>query len=85
MNEEFNVNDIVTILLEPGEQRTMRIIQYPASEVLGMAVNRGGEMINNVRVQLNPQKAKCEWFDIEGNRHENIFPLVALTRVENQE
>lgn len=85
MNEEFNVGDIVTILLETGERRTMRIIQYPVPEVLGMVMNRGGETINNVRVQPNPQIARCEWFDTEGVRHERDFPLASLTRVENQE
>ena len=75
----------VTILLETGEQRVMRIIQYPIADILGMVVNRGGETINNIRVEPNSQRAKCEWFDADGNRHENIFPLASLTKVENQE
>lgn len=83
MNEEFNVGDTVTILLENGEQRHMTIIQYPASDVLGMVVNRGNETINNIQVRPNPQRAKCEWFDAEGNRHENTYPVTSLARVEN--
>ncbi len=85
MNEEFNVGDIVTILLETGVQRTMKIIQYPYRFTNGgYRTNLAGDVNGGFTTIIYDDKAKCGWTD-NGGYHEEVFPLSLLTKVENQE
>ena len=85
MNEEFNVGDIVTISLETGIPRTMRIIQYPYRFTNGgYRTNLAGDVNGGFTTIIYDDRAKCGWTD-NGGYHEDVFLLASLTRAANQE